>query len=196
MPHDVYTPACCVHSKNSRYICSYQLSSSKSIVMYSVHGAHHIYLLSSFAHWGACAKRCLYGSFSEMFIQRAHIVRSVGREHVSLCCHRRLLKVLPFLLILRCAPFICVSYRFREYSLLMETKLMPRFNATWHWAKLETLLRAEGEVETVVRPRLATRFGGALASLSRYRTVLDPNGTLSNKWVDTVLGPVPKQQQQ
>ncbi|EFJ51000.1 hypothetical protein VOLCADRAFT_88191 [Volvox carteri f. nagariensis] len=89
-----------------------------------------------------------------------------------------------------------VTQAFRGYTRLVESKLMPRFDATWHWAKLETSSRPEGELEGLVRPRLASRFGSALGALSRYRAVLDPQGTLANKWLDAVLGPVPKQQQQ
>ncbi|GIL47176.1 hypothetical protein Vafri_4064 [Volvox africanus] len=89
-----------------------------------------------------------------------------------------------------------VTQAFQEYTRLMETKLMPRFNATWHWAKLEAASRPEAELEAVVRPRLAARFGPALAALRRYRAVLDPKGTLSNKWLDAVVGPVPKENQQ
>ncbi|GIL70539.1 hypothetical protein Vretimale_3672 [Volvox reticuliferus] len=89
-----------------------------------------------------------------------------------------------------------VTQTFREYTRLLETKLMPRFNATWHWAKLEAASRPEAELEAVVRPRLAARFGPALAALRRYRAVLDPKGTLSNKWLDAVVGPLPKQEQQ
>ncbi len=74
---------------------------------------------------------------------------------------------------------------------------MPRFNATWHWAKLEATApgRTPQELEAVVRPRLAARFSSPLAALGRYRAVLDPEGTLSNKWLEAVLGPVPKEQQ-
>ncbi|GLC43145.1 hypothetical protein PLESTM_001435600 [Pleodorina starrii] len=88
-----------------------------------------------------------------------------------------------------------VTAAFREYCRLVETKLMPRFNATWHWAKLEAGSRSREEMEGLVRPRLAARFGSALAALQRYRAVLDPQGTLSNSWLDAVVGPPPKQQQ-
>ncbi|KXZ53075.1 hypothetical protein GPECTOR_8g68 [Gonium pectorale] len=90
-----------------------------------------------------------------------------------------------------------VTAAFREYARLVETKLMPRFNATWHWAKLEAGpgRRPEGEMEKVVAPRLAARFGPALAALRRYRAVLDPSGTLGNSWLDAVVGPAPQQGQ-
>ncbi|GFR43860.1 hypothetical protein Agub_g4987, partial [Astrephomene gubernaculifera] len=91
-----------------------------------------------------------------------------------------------------------VTQAFREYARLVETKLMPRFNATWHWAKLEAgpgSGRSEEEVAAVVRPRLAARFGPALRSLARYRGVLDPSGSLGNGWLDAVIGPAPQQGQ-
>ncbi len=66
---------------------------------------------------------------------------------------------------------------------------MPRFNATWHWAKLEADSRPPGEFASVVAPRLQARFEEALTALKRYRAVLDPKGTLGNAWLDAVLGP-------
>ncbi len=46
--------------------------------------------------------------------------------------------------------------RFRAYTSLVSTRLAPRFNAAWHWAKLE-VPRSSGELKAV-RARLAARF--------------------------------------
>lgn len=79
-----------------------------------------------------------------------------------------------------------VTQAFRAYSQLLETQLMPRFNATWHWAKLEASGRTESDM-TRVRQALTRHYGGAISALQRYRAVLDPAGTLSNEWLDAVL---------
>ncbi len=63
---------------------------------------------------------------------------------------------------------------------------MPRFNATWHWAKLEASGRTESDMARV-RQALVRHYGGAISALQRYRAVLDPAGTLSNEWLDAVL---------
>lgn len=85
---------------------------------------------------------------------------------------------------------------FRAYTRIVETRLMPKYNAAWHWAKLEAGAasgRPEAEMAAVVRPRLAARYGPALAALKRYRAVLDPAGTCGSDWTDAVIGPAPQQ---
>eukprot|EP00198_Chlamydomonas_reinhardtii_P004360 XP_001693696.1 L-galactono-1,4-lactone dehydrogenase [Chlamydomonas reinhardtii] len=70
------------------------------------------------------------------------------------------------------------------------TRLMPKYNAAWHWAKLEAGAasgRPEAEMAAVVRPRLAARYGPALAALKRYRAVLDPAGTCGSDWTDATM---------
>ncbi|KAG2498500.1 hypothetical protein HYH03_003751 [Edaphochlamys debaryana] len=89
-----------------------------------------------------------------------------------------------------------VTKAFREYGRIIETKLMPKYGATWHWAKLEAGAssgRSDEEMTKIVRPRLQARFGPALAALGRYRAVLDPEGTLGNSWLDAVIGAPPAQ---
>ncbi|PNW73648.1 hypothetical protein CHLRE_13g567100v5 [Chlamydomonas reinhardtii] len=89
-----------------------------------------------------------------------------------------------------------VTDAFRAYTRIVETRLMPKYNAAWHWAKLEAGAasgRPEAEMAAVVRPRLAARYGPALAALKRYRAVLDPAGTCGSDWTDAVIGPAPQQ---
>ena len=74
--------------------------------------------------------------------------------------------------------------RFRsKYVPMVQDKVMPRFGAVWHWAKLEP--RAEGGGMAAIRKRLAARF--PIKQFNSYRTLLDPKNVLSNDWLDQVL---------
>lgn len=73
---------------------------------------------------------------------------------------------------------VCPSCSFHKYVRLVEDKLMPRYNAVWHWAKLEpqhdTAQLDAGRLARV-RERLVKRFGAAtLKRFADYRAVLDP----------------------
>lgn len=77
-----------------------------------------------------------------------------------------------------------MARRFRKYVQLVNDKLVPRFNATWHWAKLEV---PQGQRElAAVKSRLAARY--PLSRFNEYRRALDPSGMMANGWVDALLG--------
>jgi hypothetical protein len=65
---------------------------------------------------------------------------------------------------------------------------MPKYGASWHWAKIE---RPEGEEAgpqlAAMRAALAARF--PLASFNAWRARLDPHGILGSDMVDSLLGP-------
>jgi hypothetical protein len=61
--------------------------------------------------------------------------------------------------------------------------MMPKYGATWHWAKLEV---PEGEAEVAgIKGRLAERF--PVVRLNELRAVYDPKNILSNRIVDAVM---------
>eukprot|EP00955_Chlamydomonas_euryale_P019292 205663-Chlamydomonas_euryale.AAC.5 len=62
---------------------------------------------------------------------------------------------------------------------------MPRFNAVWHWAKLEP----EWVEPSRLAKRLAARF--PTREFAKFRGLLDPHGVLGNEWLDKAL-PLPK----
>lgn len=74
-----------------------------------------------------------------------------------------------------------VTEAFRKYTRLVQDKLMPRFNATWHWAKLEP----DNADLAQLRKRIDARFPSRL--LAMYRNLLDPKDVLGNEWLDKVL---------
>eukprot|EP00967_Tisochrysis_lutea_P003790 scaffold4496_cov18-Tisochrysis_lutea.AAC.1 len=61
---------------------------------------------------------------------RQVLVRAAVDTPHSRCMHHSKLNVL----LLQCTG---LTFRFRAYAHIVEERLMPRFNATWHWAKLE-----------------------------------------------------------
>jgi hypothetical protein len=60
---------------------------------------------------------------------------------------------------------------------------MPKYNAAWHWAKLE-VPDSEAELQDI-RARLAARY--PVARLNELRAVYDPKNILANSAVDAVL---------
>jgi hypothetical protein len=65
----------------------------------------------------------------------------------------------------------------------VEFELMPKYGASWHWAKLE-VPGGEAELQDV-RARLAQRF--PVARLNELRAVYDPKNILANRAVDALL---------
>ncbi len=61
--------------------------------------------------------------------------------------------------------------------------MMPRYGATWHWAKLE-VPEQQAQLEDF-KGRLARRF--PVAKLNELRAVYDPKNILSNSIVDAVM---------
>ncbi|KAG1665934.1 hypothetical protein FOA52_004524 [Chlamydomonas sp. UWO 241] len=77
-----------------------------------------------------------------------------------------------------------VTQAFKSYATIVHEKLMPRFNATWHWAKLEP----EWMAPSVLAKRLAARF--PTKEFGKFRMLLDPRDVLGNAWLDKAL-PLP-----
>lgn len=80
----------------------------------------------------------------------------------------------------------CVSpaCSFKHYTELVEDKVMPKYDAVWHWAKIE--LPDQPERLAAMRTRLAARY--PLTQFNTWRGKLDPNNILSNKVIDELLG--------
>mmetsp|Transcript_27300 Transcript_27300/g.73788 ORF Transcript_27300/g.73788 Transcript_27300/m.73788 type:complete len:638 (+) Transcript_27300:122-2035(+) len=76
-----------------------------------------------------------------------------------------------------------VTEAFRAYAHIVEERLMPRFNATWHWAKLE-VPQSEAERKKL-QARISKRY--PVDKIGAYREVLDPQNVLANDWVNAVL---------
>lgn len=66
---------------------------------------------------------------------------------------------------------------------MAEAKLMPKYSAVWHWAKLE-LPETQPEVHRVCE-RIAERY--PVKRVQALRKELDPRGILGNKLVDTIF---------
>ncbi|KAF5832906.1 hypothetical protein DUNSADRAFT_11056 [Dunaliella salina] len=76
-----------------------------------------------------------------------------------------------------------VTDAFRAYARIVEERLMPCFNATWHWAKLE-VPQSEAERKKL-QARISKRY--PVDKVGAYREVLDPQNVLANDWVNAVL---------
>lgn len=74
--------------------------------------------------------------------------------------------------------------RFAEYAALAERHLMPKYTATWHWAKIEP--PSDPQRLDAMKAALAERF--PLQRFNAYRARLDPDNLLSNKLLDGLLG--------
>lgn len=73
--------------------------------------------------------------------------------------------------------------RFAEYAGLVQDKLMPKYGATWHWAKIEP--PADPQRLDAMRAALAARF--PLDRFNAHRARLDPDGILGNRLLDSLL---------
>ena len=79
---------------------------------------------------------------------------------------------------------------FKSYSEVVHERVMPKFNATWHWAKLEVPRSSlTGQLDEVkmdqIRKRLSAKF--PLELFNAYRAMLDPKNILANQWIDSVI---------
>ncbi len=61
---------------------------------------------------------------------------------------------------------------------------MPKYNAAWHWAKIEP--PQDPEQLEAMRAALAKRY--PLECFRQLRARLDPHNVLGNDMVDTLLG--------
>ncbi len=77
-----------------------------------------------------------------------------------------------------------VPRSFKRYTSLIQRKLMPKYGASWHWAKIEAP-EDPGDL-AAMRAALAARF--PLAEFNAWRARLDPDNILSNELLDTLLG--------
>jgi L-galactono-1,4-lactone dehydrogenase len=73
---------------------------------------------------------------------------------------------------------------------MVEDKLMPKYNASWHWAKIEPPADPDPAAAAArlgrMRAALAARF--PLARFSAARRELDPKNILGNAMFDALLG--------
>lgn len=77
-----------------------------------------------------------------------------------------------------------VTAAFKQYARLVESELMPKYNATEHWAKIEVPQEGPDAVAKA-RERLAKRY--PLKEFNAARRKFDPKNILGNKLVDTLL---------
>lgn len=80
-----------------------------------------------------------------------------------------------------CQWLSCCS--FEQYAGLVQDKMMPKYAAAWHWAKIEP--PAEGDRLAAMQAALATQF--PLKQFRQYRNQLDPDNILGNHLLDTLL---------
>lgn len=66
----------------------------------------------------------------------------------------------------------------------MQDKLMPAYNATCHWAKIEP--PADPQRLAAMRSALAQRF--PLQQFNAHRARLDPDNILGNQLLDGLIG--------
>jgi L-galactono-1,4-lactone dehydrogenase len=78
-----------------------------------------------------------------------------------------------------------VTEAFRKYAGLVETKLMHKYGAVEHWAKIELPSEDDAEGLKRMKARLAGKYPIEEFELARRR--LDPRNILGNDLVDTLL---------
>ena len=76
-----------------------------------------------------------------------------------------------------------IGSAFKRYAELCETELMPKYQAKWHWAKLEP--GDDPERLARVRAQLQERYD--VKRFNFVRHALDPENNLGNKWLNAVL---------
>lgn len=81
-------------------------------------------------------------------------------------------------------PHALPSRRFAQYAGLVQDKLMPRYGATWHWAKIEP--PPEAARLSAMKAALAQRF--PLERFNAARARLDPDNLLGNRLLDQLIG--------
>ncbi|GMH33834.1 hypothetical protein BSKO_01668 [Bryopsis sp. KO-2023] len=77
-----------------------------------------------------------------------------------------------------------ITDRFMSYAKMTEKKLMPKYGATWHWAKLEVPEdpSERKQVQEMIRKRFPVK------EVQRWRGILDPHNILGNHIVDMAFG--------
>jgi hypothetical protein len=75
---------------------------------------------------------------------------------------------------------------FRRYASLVEDRLMPKYGAAWHWAKIDP---PRGDAARLARARAALAARFPLGDLAAARAELDPRGVLGNELFDSLLSP-------
>ena len=78
---------------------------------------------------------------------------------------------------------------FKSYSEVVQERVMPKYNAAWHWAKLEVPRSAQGQVDEGKMDRIRKKLGAKypLDLFNAYRSMLDPKNILANEWLDQVI---------
>ena len=78
-----------------------------------------------------------------------------------------------------------VTEAFKKYAGLVDTKLMHKYGAVEHWAKIELPSEDDAEGLKRMKARLAGKYPIEEFELARRR--LDPRNILGNDLVDTLL---------
>lgn len=76
-----------------------------------------------------------------------------------------------------------ITAAFRGYAQMCEEKLMPKYQAKWHWAKLE----AGGDPKRLAWIRSYLRERYDVDRFNLVRRTLDPENNLGNQWLNAVL---------
>ena len=76
-----------------------------------------------------------------------------------------------------------ITDAFARYAQLCEAELMPKYNAKWHWAKLEP--GADRERLARVQRYLKQQYD--VRRFNHVRHTLDPSNNMGNKWLNDVL---------
>eukprot|EP00798_Chlamydomonas_sp_ICE-L_P020691 gene20691-27490_t len=76
-----------------------------------------------------------------------------------------------------------ITESFRSYAGMVQDRVMPKYGAVWHWAKLE-VPTSPCELKSV-RAKLAARY--PVKEYNAYRTLLDPRNILANEWLDALF---------
>lgn len=76
-----------------------------------------------------------------------------------------------------------ITAAFRSYAEMCEQRLMPKFDAKWHWAKLE----AGEDKERLAWVQAYLRKHYPVERFNAVRLTLDPENNLGNPWLNAVL---------
>jgi L-galactono-1,4-lactone dehydrogenase len=77
-----------------------------------------------------------------------------------------------------------ITAAFERYTFMCEQKLMPKYDAKWHWAKLENSFLPESR-GPVIREYLGKYYD--VPRFNQVRRTLDPENNLGNVWLNFVL---------
>lgn len=76
-----------------------------------------------------------------------------------------------------------ITDRFMKFGRMMEKKMMAKYGATWHWAKLE--VPEDAAERSWVQGMIAKRF--PVKDVQKWRNILDPHNIMGNDIVDAVF---------